>query len=198
MSELAVHVQARTLREIADALLEYQRVEYIDDGRLTVVAIPGFTHARIVRMISRAIDSLGTAGPSGVEWDLRLGDFQFNLPEDQQKFFIPDLSVAYPGSASNREFRKNLALVVEVTSPKSPETVKNDHGIKPKQYAKGGVPCYLLVDQAEGTWTLFALDGKWPGYQVHSSGRYGIPIELPEPFGFTIPTDEWPEYREED
>ena len=43
-----------SLREIADALLEYQRVEYIEDDRLTFVATPGFSHAEIVNLISEA------------------------------------------------------------------------------------------------------------------------------------------------
>jgi Uma2 family endonuclease len=122
-------------------------------------------------------------------------DFQFDLVDDPQKFFVPDLAIAHPGSTNDREFRENLAMVVEVTSPASPQTVRNDHGVKPKQYAKAGIGCYLLVDQEPGTRTLFVLDGDWPGCQVHGSGRYGTPIELPEPFGFTIPTDEWPAYR---
>jgi hypothetical protein len=200
VSELAAHHPApahRTLRDIADELLEYQRVEYIDDGRLTFVAVPGFTHAKIVRMITRTIDSMWSAKTTPVEWDIRSENFQLERVDDPQKFFVPDIAVAYPGSRNNREFRENLAMVAEVTSPKSPETVRNDREVKPKQYAKAGVTCYLLVDQEQGSWTIYALDGDWPGYQVHSSGRYGMPVKLPEPFDFAIPTDEWPQYRED-
>jgi hypothetical protein len=89
-------------------------------------------------------------------------------------------------------------MLVEVTSPGSPKTVRNDHGIKPRQYAKAGIPCYLLVDQEQGSWTLHVLGDTHPGFQVHSSGLYGAPINLPEPFRFALPTDEWPGYREDD
>jgi hypothetical protein len=127
-----------------------------------------------------------------VEWDRRSENFQFDLVDDPQKFFVPDLAVACPGSTDNRELRENPAMVVEVTSPTTPRTVRNDRRVKPKQHAKAGIGCHLLVDQEPGTWKLFVLDGDWPGYQVHASGRYGAPIELPEPFGFVVPTDEWP------
>ncbi|HET9169839.1 MAG TPA: hypothetical protein VFN97_10390 [Actinospica sp.] len=45
----------RTLRELADELLEYQRVEYIDEDRLTIVTPPSFTHGKIVESILRAV-----------------------------------------------------------------------------------------------------------------------------------------------
>jgi Uma2 family endonuclease len=198
--EVAAHAptrEQRTLRALANELLEEQRVEYIDDGVLTVMPPAGFTHARILEAITDAIREARFAGQSSVRWSIRSENFPFDLVDDPQKFFVPDLAVAHPGSQSNLDFRENLAMVVEVTSPSSPKTVKNDRGVKPKQYAKAGVPCYLLVDQEEGSWTLFTLDGDWPGYQVLSSGEYGTPIELPEPFGFTLPTDEWPAYKED-
>lgn len=44
---------------------------------------------------------------------------------------------------------------------------------------------------------VFLLSGDWPGYQLHSSGRYGETIKLPEPFGFELPTDEWLPYSDE-
>lgn len=199
MSEHVTHPSAheRTLRALADELLEEQRVEYFEDGVLTVMPPAGFTHAEILEAIMDSFRGARYTGLTDVRWKLRSENFQFDLVEDPQKFFVPDLAIAYPGSSNNREIRENLAMLVEITSPDSPKTVKNDRGIKPKQYAKAGVPCYLLVDQAEGNWTLYVLNGEWPGYQVHSHGSYGDPINLPEPFGFAIPTDEWPAYTDE-
>jgi hypothetical protein len=135
VSELAAHNPApahRTLRDIADELLEYQRVEYIDDGRPTFAAMPGFTHAKIVRMITRTIDSMWSTKMTSMEWDIRSENFQLERVDEPQKFFVPDIAVAYPG------------------------------------------------------------------YQVHSSGKYGMPVKLPEPFEFAIPTGEWPPYSEDD
>jgi Uma2 family endonuclease len=200
VSEPAAHGPApahRTLRDIADDLLEYQRVEYIYDGVLSVMTPPGFKHGEIVDLIIEAIKQASFSGQTPVRWRMRTGDFQLNRIDDPQQFFIPDIAVAYPGSRDNLEFRENLAMVVEITSPNSPDTVQNDYGIKAKQYAKAGIPCYLLVDQEQGSWTVYALDGDWPGYQVYGSGKYGTPVKLPEPFGFELPTDEWPPHSNE-
>jgi Uma2 family endonuclease len=191
----------RTLRAVADELLEEHRVEFVEDGVLSVMPPAGFTHRRIVTAIFKAVQRAYDSGRTSMDWDLGSENFQFDLVDDPQRFFVPDLAIAYPGSTNNKEFRENLAMVVEVTSPPSPKTVANDREVKPRQYAKAGVPCYLLVDQAEGQWTLYCLEGDRPGYRVHSSGRYGgsesAPIKLPEPFGFALPTDEWPAYRED-
>lgn len=187
----------RTLRALADELLEEQRVEYVDDGVLTVMPPAGFTHARILGRILRSFGRASDTGQTAVDWELRGENFQFDLVDDPEKFFVPDLAIAYPGSSNNHDFRENLAMVVEVTSPASPKTVDNDRGIKPRQYAKGGIPCYLLIDQADGSWALFVLNGDWPGYQIHSTGQYGVPIKLPEPFGFELQTDQWPPYGDE-
>jgi Uma2 family endonuclease len=186
------------LRTLADALAEEHFVEFVDDGVLMITLPTGFTHGSIIAQIDKALAHAArrTAGSTG--WDVRRMSFQFDLVDDPRKFFVPDLAVARPGSTNDREFRENLAMVVEVTSPGAPETVENDHGVKPKQYAKARLPCYLLVDQQQATWTVYVLEDDWPGYLIHSRGGYGAPIELPEPFGFTIPTSEWPAYREDD
>lgn len=145
----------QTLRALADELLEEHRVEHIDNKVLTVMPPAGFTHARIIEAITSGFYHAHYSGQTSTKWALRSENFQFDLVEDPEKFFVPDLAIAHPGSSNNREFREDLAMVVEVTSPGSPKTVANDRGTKPKQYPKGGVPCYLLVDQADGSWTCF-------------------------------------------
>ena len=198
MSVLAIHEpklkpmhRPRSLREIADDLLEYQRVEYIEDDRLTVVTPPGFSHRTIVESIVKAVYVAGATGATPEDWSVSAGDFQFDRVDNEEKFFIPDIAVAHPGSTSNEEFRDNIAMVAEVT-PKSPETVENDYGVKAEQYAEAGVPLYLLVDQEKSRWTLFMLSDEKPGYQIQGEGAYGTPVELPEPFAFVIATDQWP------
>jgi Uma2 family endonuclease len=186
---------SRSLRELADRMLEYQRVEYIHEDRLTLVATPGVTHRKIVARLNDAFNDAWYARRTSVRWELSIGDFQLERVDDPKRFFVPDIAIAYPDTRTSNEFREYLVMVVEVTPPKSPETVENDRGVKRKQYAKSGVPLYLLVDQENGDWHLYALMGAWPGYQVHSTGVFGQPIKLPGPFRFTIPTDQWPAYR---
>jgi Uma2 family endonuclease len=188
----------RTLREMADELLEWQRVEFIHDGGLTFVATPGRAHRMIVTQLTKTVNYASFAGLTPVQWDVSAGDFQFEWNDAARHYCVPDLAIAFPNSASNAEFRENLAMVVEVTSPKSPEAVENDFEIKYKQYAKGGVPLYLVVDQELSDWHLYALMGRWPGYQVYAEGVYGDPIELPEPFSFDLPTAAWPRYSSKD
>ena len=63
--------------------------------------------------------------------------------------------------------------------------------VKPAQYARAGVPLYLLIDQERTAWTLYGLGDK-PGHQVLAAGKFGENVPLPAPFGFSIPSTEWP------
>ena len=92
------------------------------------------------------------------------------------------------------EERAAIALIVEVTSPASADTVYNDRVVKPRQYARAGISLYLLVDQERTAWTLHGLSDK-PGYELLAAGKYGESVPLPAPFGFSIPSAEWPTSR---
>jgi len=81
-----------------------------------------------------------------------------------------------------------------VTSPASADTVYNDRVVKPRQYARAGISLYLLVDQERTAWTLHGLSDK-PGYELLAAGKYGESVPLPAPFGFSIPSAEWPNSR---
>ena len=70
----------------------------------------------------------------------------------------------------------------------------NDRETKPRQYARAGIPLYLLVDQELGEWTLHALAEGWQRYQIAASGKYREQIQLPEPFGFAVETGDWPPF----
>ena len=83
---------------------------------------------------------------------------------------------------------------MEVTSPASADTVYNDRVVKPRQYARAGIPLYLLVDQERTGWTLHGLADK-PGYELLAAGKFGESVPLPAPFGFSIPSTEWPTSR---
>jgi Uma2 family endonuclease len=176
------------LRDLADRLLETTRVEYVEEGVLIVMTPPGFQHGAIVADLVRSFNRAET------EWSVRSENFQWDLPDASRRFFVPDLVVSHPGAASNEEERAGIVLVAEVTSPDSEDTVLNDRTIKPKHYARGGVPLYLLVDQERSAWTLYALADGWQRYQVAADGRYGEPVPLPEPFRFALPTGGWPHW----
>lgn len=183
------------LRSYADQLLETTRVEYVDEGVLLVMTPPGYEHRVIVRLIVRVLTLAFHLAQTKIDWVISAGDFQWNLPDATGRFYIPDVIVTMPGGTTNAEEQESIGLVVEVTSPKLPDTVLNDRETKPKQYAKAGVPLYLLVDQELGTWTLYALAEGWQRYQIAADGRYGEDVPLPEPLGFSIPTGDWPHYK---
>jgi Uma2 family endonuclease len=180
------------LRQYADQLLETMRVEYVDEGVLLLMHPPTRAHRTIVRLIVRAIDRAFVANATPVEWAINSGNYQWELADGAGCFYVPDVVVTAPGTTTPEEERDSIALVVEVTSPASADTVYNDRVVKPAQYAKGGVPLYLLVDQERTAWPLYGLAAGKPGYQVLAAGEYGESVPLPSPFGFSIPTDSWP------
>jgi Uma2 family endonuclease len=183
------------LRKLADRLLEVTRAEYVDDGVLLIMNPPAFGHRAIVRLIARAIDRAYVRGDTPEEWTIDSENFQWDLPDQSGRFYVPDIAVSHPGASTPSDERAAIALIVEVTSPASADTVYNDRVVKPRQYARAGVPLYLLVDQERTAWTLFGLGGQL-GYEVLAAGKYGEGIPLPEPFGFSIPSDEWPSTRD--
>lgn len=180
------------LRQLADRLLETTRVEYVDHGVLLVMGPPAPRHREVVRLLVRAVLHARLRGDTSVEWTIDSENFQWDLPDQSGRFYVPDLVVRHPGAASPEEEREAIALIAEVTSPASADTVYNDRVVKPAQYAKAGVPLYLLVDQERTSWTLFFGLGGKPGYEILAAGKYGESIPLPAPLGFSVPTTEWP------
>jgi Uma2 family endonuclease len=194
MSQAALVIDDETrtdLRKLADTLLETTRAEYVDEGVLLVMNPPAPEHRRIVGMIVEAVIIASATGASGVRWAIDSENFQWELPDGDGRFYVPDVVVSRPGAATPADERAAIELVAEVTSPASADTVYNDRVVKPVQYAKAGIPLYLLVDQDRASWTLFGL-GDRPGYQVIAAGKYGDSVPLPAPFGFSVPTADWP------
>jgi Uma2 family endonuclease len=179
------------LRQLADRLLETTRVEYVDDGVLLVMNPPAPQHRAIVRLLVEAVLMAVATKATSIRWQVDSENFQWDLPDQSGRFYVPDLVVGHPGAATPEEEREAIVLIAEVTSPASADTVYNDRVVKPVQYAKASVPLYLLVDQERTAWTLFGLGDK-PGYQVLAAGKYGESIPLPAPLGFSVTTTEWP------
>jgi Uma2 family endonuclease len=121
-------------------------------------------------------------------------NYQWELPDESRRFYIPDIVFIHPDAITAEEERAAIVLIVEVTSPMSSDTVFHDRTTKPVQYAKAGVPLYLLVDQELGTWTLHGLAEGWQRYQIVAVGAFGEDILLPSPLGFTLPTIDWPRW----
>jgi Uma2 family endonuclease len=178
---------------LADRLLETTKVEYVDEGVLLIIHPPGIQHRRIVRGITDSVMRAYYVGQRKVNWET-YQNYQWDLPDDRSRFYIPDIVFIHSDAVTAEEERAAIAMIVEVTSPTSSDTVFNDRTAKPVEYAKGGVPLYLLVDQELGKWTLRGLAEGWQRYQIVAEGAYGEAIPLPEPLGHAIPTADWPRW----
>jgi Uma2 family endonuclease len=197
MSEPAISLDDtgyQNLRAVADRLLETTKVEYVDEGVLLVMNPPGIEHRRIVRAIGDDAKRAFYTGAIATNWATD-ENYQWDIPDGTGRFYIPDIAFIHPDAMTTEEERAAIALVVEVTSPTSPDTVLNDRITKPVQYARAGVPLYLLVDQELGRWTLFGLAEGWERYQVAADGAYGEKISLPAPLNFSLTSASWPHWK---
>lgn len=105
----------------------------------------------------------------------------------QRDRYRPDLTVvpAEPKMwAKDHIHADQVLLVVEVVSESS---VTDDHQVKPRRYAAGGVPLCLVVDVFARKVRLLSQpsDG---GYQQETDVVLGRPIDLPEPWKLTLDT----------
>src|ERR1700735_1506149 len=182
------------LRKLADRLLEATRVEYVDDGALLIMNPPACEHRAIVRLIARAIDRAYVRGDTPEEWTIDSENFQWDLPDQSGRFYVPAIAVSRARAATLAEARAAIAHMVAVTPPAAADIVYTDRVVKPRQYAKAGIALYLLVDQERTAWTLHGLGDK-PGYDVLAAGKFGESVPLPAPFGFSISSTEWPASR---
>jgi Uma2 family endonuclease len=102
---------------------------------------------------------------------------------------IPDLMIApkdAPRFDDNELLAPGVLLVAEVVSPSSQ---RRDRVAKPRAYAQGGVPLYLLIDQLAdpAAVTLFS-DPHETSYRSCDRATGGRPVRLPEPFGIALDT----------
>jgi Uma2 family endonuclease len=125
MSEAGIPVEDfcnRSLRVLADRLLETTKVEHVDEGVLMLINPPGIEHRRIVGDIVDGAKRAYYTGIISVNWALMSENYQWNVPDGSGRFYIPDLVFIHPDATTAEEERAAIALVVEVTSPTSPDT----------------------------------------------------------------------------
>jgi Uma2 family endonuclease len=157
-----------------------RRVELIN-GRIVVSPVPTADHNRIVyRLILQLL-----AVVQGRGWQIWNDITLFLGP--QRDRYRPDLTVvpAEPKMwAKDHVYADQALLVVEVVSVSS---VTDDHEVKPRQYAAGGVPLCLIVDVFARKVRLLSEPSD-DGYQQETDVVLGRPIDLPEPWKLTLDT----------
>lgn len=165
---------------------EGSRVEIIE-GIITVSPAREPRHHLIVERVQRLLYSV-------IPDDRRMFQRSAISVPSRLGMLIPDLLVAPVEECAEAGSHIPAALaelVVEVTSRSN---AQHDRVSKPAAYATAGIPLYLLVDRwAPGgpTATLFG-EPKGDVYRVLRAVKFGDPITLPDPFGVTIDTGEFP------
>ena len=111
-----------------------------------------------------------------------------HIPPTRERL-IPDLMIAPKGSPPFSEWEllaPGVLLAAEVVSPSSR---RRDREAKPRAYAQGGIPLYLLIDRfaKPPAVTLFSQPGA-EGYARRQTATAGQPLRLPKPFGIALDT----------
>ncbi|MFB9963562.1 Uma2 family endonuclease [Sinosporangium siamense] len=157
-----------------------RRVEIID-GRIVVRELPTFNHATIVyRLLLQLIPFL-TEQDWVAAFDLKVF---LGLHEDRYR---PDITITRSSPQmwdAEHVHSDDTLLVVEVVSPSS---AKDDHEIKARNYAKGHVPLYLVIDPFEQVARLLSHPTE-SGYEQETTEALGKPLELPSPWEVTLDT----------
>ncbi|MCT2545836.1 Uma2 family endonuclease [Streptomyces atratus] len=164
----------------------------IDEGQIVLAPPPHAHHNGIAELVQ---DCLYRVRPAGVGVYQTLGVHVVPL----DKLYVPDLVVmerelvmAADSETSDPMDAADALLIVEVTSKGN---ARDDRTKKYRAYARAGVPMYLLIDRFDtrgAMATLFTEPNEDGTYKHSDPVPFGKPLALPEPFGTTLLTDEFP------
>ncbi|MFD4948344.1 Uma2 family endonuclease [Streptomyces sp. NPDC058239] len=164
----------------------------IDEGQIVLVPPP---HAHRNGIAAKVQRRLYRHLPEALEIYQTLGIHVAPL----DKLYVPDLVVmpselidaADPETSDPMDASEAL-LIVEITSRGN---AREDRTKKYRAYARAGVPMYLLIDRFDtrgAMATLFTEPNEDGTYKRSDLVPFGKPLTLPEPFGTTLLTDEFP------
>ncbi|MEE1810152.1 Uma2 family endonuclease [Streptomyces sp. BE133] len=164
----------------------------IDEGQIVLVPPPHAHHNGIAAKVQRR---LYKDLPEELEIYQTLGIHVAPL----DKLYVPDLVVmpselidATDPETSDPMDASEALLIVEITSKGN---ARDDRTKKYRAYARAGVPMYLLIDRFDmrgAMATLFTEPNEDGTYKRSDPVPFGKPLTLPEPFGTTLLTEEFP------
>ncbi len=159
------------------------RVELID-GELVVSPSGSVRHSAAVDELMEQLFALKRRRGWRFHTNLTV-----HIPPTRERL-IPDLMIApkdAPGFGDSELLADGVLLVAEVVV--SPGSGRRDREVKPRAYAQGGVPLYLLLDRfaSPAAVTLFSQPGE-DGYGKRQAAAAGQPLRLPKPFGIALDT----------
>lgn len=160
------------------------RAEIID-REIILSPVPGNGHNFITSRVDRA---LGKVVPDDWEICPNLG---LRIPR-RTGLFIPDVVVVrtadvLDGPDSDLVPADLALLVVEITSKAN---ANRDRTTKRWGYAHARVPIYLLIDRfdEDGPAVSVLTDPVDGNYREQLRVPFGMPVKVPEPFGFDLDT----------
>lgn len=158
------------------------RIELID-GEIVVSPTSSVRNSAAVYSLSVAL--VGLAEQRG--WVIHTF-LTAHIPPTRERL-IPDLMVAPKGApqfGDDELLAPGVLLAAEVVSWGSR---RRDREVKPRAYAQGGVPLYLMIDRFAdpAAVTLFSEPDEH-GYRRRQVATAGKPLQLPEPFGIDLDT----------
>ncbi|MFD5060649.1 Uma2 family endonuclease [Streptomyces sp. NPDC058394] len=164
----------------------------IDEGQIVLVPPPHAHHNGIAAKVQRR---LYRDLPEALEIYQTLGIHVAPL----DKLYVPDLVVmpselidATDPESSDPMDASDALLIVEITSKGN---AREDRTKKYRAYARAAVPMYLLIDRFDtrgAMATLFTEPNEDGTYKHSDPVPFGKPLTLPEPFGTTLLTADFP------
>ncbi|WP_438291763.1 Uma2 family endonuclease [Streptomyces sp. HUAS TT7] len=172
-----------TLARIGAREIEGLRLEFID-GKLGVKAVPDGDHDRIVLWLARICMQHRPELWLHVERGLAVQEYRSGRARPDASMAPDDAFVGQGEWADPAP----VLMVVEVTSYDA-DTDARDRNEKPRAYAETGIPVYLLIDRERCEVTVRSEpDGM--RYESIRTVPFGKDIELPEPVGITLQTEQ--------
>jgi Uma2 family endonuclease len=162
------------------------RVELID-GELFVSPTGSISHSGVISaLIIQIVDLVRDH-----DWHIHTA-LTAHIPPTKERL-IPDLMIApkdAPAFSDSELLASGVLLAAEVVSPSSR---RRDREVKPRAYAQGGVPLYLLIDRFADppVAILYSQPGDRhgeQGYRRRRTATAGQPLRLPKPFGIALDT----------
>jgi Uma2 family endonuclease len=165
-----------------DLDLPGHRIELID-GQIVVSPSASWSHSTVVDGLMDQLFDVKRRH----SWHFHV-HLTVHIPATRERL-IPDLMIApkdAPRFDDNELLAPGALLVAEVVSP---STRRQDRVAKPRAYAQGGVPLYLVVDQfTDPPAVILSSQPGEQGYARTEIAEAGQPLKLPEPFGLPLDT----------
>ena len=159
--------------------LNTNRLVEFDNGRLEVLSMPTLLHQLIVKLLFAKLEAFVASQATGA---VLFAPLPVRLWPG--KYREPDLTYLRPERMTNlRGQPEGADLVVEVLS-EGQENRERDLHVKPKEYARAGIPESRIVDPEAQQISVLSLEGG--AYREHGVFRMGQTAESVLLKGFQV------------